>query len=81
MYVTKPKLALFVWWQANKLGDKLLEQGMMTFIRKLTDQVDGRLMFQKKKNYSLSRNSVSSYTEEGKGKGPVGCQPMAEQYC
>ena len=41
--VTKPKLVLLNAWQANKLRDELLEQGMMTLIRRLAERGDGRL--------------------------------------
>ena len=42
-FATEPKLILLTPWQANKLQDELLEQGMITLIGRPADSGDGRL--------------------------------------
>lgn len=66
--------------QANKSGDELLWQGIMTLIRKLADQEDGRLESAPAKS-SLSPNSGSFIQRKGSGRGPLRCQPMADWDC
>ena len=41
--VTESKLSLLAALQANKSGDKVLRQGIMTLFRKLADREDGGL--------------------------------------
>ena len=45
--LTEPIFVLNAARQANKLGDKLLEQGITILIGKLADPEDGRLVSQK----------------------------------
>ena len=47
--VTESKLTLLATRQANKLGDKLLRQGVTTLFRKPADQENGGLVFQTNK--------------------------------
>ena len=46
--VTESKLTLLAIRQANKLGDKVLRQGITTLLRKPADQENGGLAFPKK---------------------------------
>ena len=65
--VKEPKLTLLAARQGSKSRDGSLGQGIMTLIRKVADQEEGRLVPQKPS--SLSRKSDSFYTGPGGGWG------------
>ena len=54
--VTEPKLILLTRWQANKSENKLLEQEMTTWVKKLADWEDVRLASQKNIHLPVSPN-------------------------
>ena len=57
--------------QASKLGDKLLEQGIVILIGKLADPEDGRLVSQKMVILPESKFGLLLYTREGWGGATV----------
>ena len=72
-HVTEPKLILLTAQQANKLGEKVLEQGTMILIGKLADQEDGRLATQS--IFSQTQLGLLLYT-----RGVVGAHCNAAQW-
>ena len=66
MYVTQPKIILLAERQTNQSGKCILEQGMMTLIRKPANWIDGRLAFPRAIS-SQSGFRVLLYTIERRG--------------
>ena len=73
-HVIEPKLILLTAQQANKLGEKVLEQGIIILIGKLADQEDGRLA-------TRSIFSQTQFIPKGRGWCPLQCWPVAVWHC